>query len=58
MAMTKQQIEEARELLADRTDRTETMIDGDGQCLTAYWTDGGQRVFYTLDDVKHHIETH
>lgn len=50
--MTKQEIKKATTLLSSRTDRTETAIHEGGQCLTAYWLDGGQRVFYTLDEVR------
>lgn len=56
--MKMQEIKEATELLADRTDRVEvTGSDTDGGLvLTAYWLDGsGQRLFYSLGEVKDHI---
>ena len=55
--MTTREIKQAMKLLADHTDRTETIIlDTGGQALTAHWLDGGQRLFYTLDAVRLHVE--
>lgn len=50
--MNKQEIAKAQQLLANRVDRFETIIDGDGQSLTAHWVDGGQKMFATLYDVE------
>lgn len=52
--MTRKEISKAIAILAGRTDRTETIIDGihGGQLLTAYWIDGGQRLFRTLGEVE------
>lgn len=54
--MTRDEIKSAIRLLEPRTDRIETAICGDGQCLTAHWRDGGQRLFYTLDGVRDWLE--
>jgi hypothetical protein len=55
--MTKSEISKAKALLSDRTQRTETVaVDGGGWALTAYWTDGGQKMFYSLDAVRDHIQ--
>lgn len=43
----------AAKLLSERTHRSETIfadVDG-GYAFTAFWNDGGQRLFYTLQDV-------
>jgi len=58
--MTTQEIKTATKLLADRTDRTETIGDGRGGLnLTAHWRDGsGQRMFVSLDEVREHVATH
>ena len=56
--MNKSEIAKAKKMLNDRAERFETMICGNGQCLTAYWIDGGQKVFYSLDEVREHIESH
>ena len=55
--MNKQEIKQAITLLEDRADRLETIIDGDGQSLTAYWLDGGQRMFCSMDEVHDHVGT-
>ena len=58
--MTKSETEQAAKLLADRTDRVETCgadTEG-GWCLTAFWRDGGCRLFYSLDQVHQHVESH
>lgn len=58
--MSTTEIETARKLLQDRVDRLETSaLDSGGICLTAYWRDGsGQTLFYSLDHVREHVETH
>lgn len=60
--MTSSEVYTAREILYGRTDRTEeTLIDGsDGReaALTAHWLDGGQKLFYSLDEVRQHVATH
>lgn len=56
--MTRSEITQAHQLLADRVERIDTAIYGDGQCLTAYWIDGGQRLFYTIDEVREHVAEH
>lgn len=55
--MTTAEIKTAQELLADHTDRTEVIgaEDGSGLYLTAYWLGGGQKLFYTLDQVRDYI---
>ena len=50
--MTKKEIAQAKKLLDDRAERLETIIDGDAQSLTAYWVDGGQKLFRSLEEVK------
>lgn len=58
--MTKQETKQAEKMLADRTDRVEVCgadTEG-GLALTAHWIDGGQKLFYTLDQVRDHIESH
>lgn len=57
MMMTKQEIKIANSLLADHTDRTEVIsaYDGSGLYLTAYWLDGGQKLFYTLEQVREYL---
>lgn len=52
--MTRAEINLAKTLLADRADRTETIgsdTDG-GLSLTVHWTDGGQKIFHTIDEVQ------
>ena len=56
--MTHNEIKKARALLADHVDRTEVIGDGaGGQYLTAYWREGGQKLFYSLDAVEQHAQT-
>ena len=51
--MTKSEIKKALLLLGDRVERSETAgVDGGGLCLTVFWDDGGQRLFYSLDEVE------
>ena len=51
--MTKPEIKKALLLLGDRVERSETTgVDGGGFCLTVFWDDGGQRLFYSLDEVE------
>lgn len=50
--MNNREIEQAKKILRQQAERFSTMIYGRGQCLTAHWTDGGQKIFYTLDSVK------
>jgi hypothetical protein len=54
--MTWQEIKTATEMLKDRCDRTESCGDDSegGYCLTAYWVDGGQKLFHTLEEVQQH----
>jgi hypothetical protein len=55
--MTKSEISKAKALLSDRTQRTETVaVDGGGWALTAYWNDGGQKMFYSIEAVLDHIQ--
>jgi len=53
--VTKRDIVRARRLLAPLVERTETMIDGRGQCLTAYWLGGGQTLFTDIHAVDQRI---
>lgn len=56
--MTKRETQIAAKLLADRVDRISVCgadVAG-GWCLTAYWRDGGQMLFYSLDMVRYHVE--
>jgi hypothetical protein len=58
--MNLQEIAQAETLLQDRVDRNErtgTDTEG-GWALTAHWLDGGQRLFYTIDEVRDHVESH
>lgn len=51
--MLKSDIKKALSLLGDRVDRHDTAgIDGGGCCLTVFWRDGGQRLFYSLAEVE------
>jgi len=51
--MKKSEIKKALSMLGDRLDRSETAgIDSGGLCLTVFWRDGGQRLFYSLDEVE------
>jgi hypothetical protein len=51
--VNRQEIKTAERLLAPYVERTETAIlDSGGQCLTAHWVGGGQRLFYTLAAVQ------
>ncbi len=55
--MTDREYKQAVEMLKDRTDRVSHMSDGrGGSILTAYWLDGGQKIFYSLDDVQHWLD--
>ncbi|WP_013626616.1 hypothetical protein [Rubinisphaera brasiliensis] len=56
--MTKAETKAAATLLADRADRTETVKTDTSWAVTAYWRDGGQKLFYSLDAVREHVETH
>ena len=49
--MTRDEITQAKELLDDYTERYSTATTEAGQSLTAYWVDGGQRVFDALYQV-------
>jgi hypothetical protein len=51
------EIKTAKKLLADRVGRFETIgIDNGGTALTAHWVDGGQKLFYTLEEVAGFIQ--
>jgi hypothetical protein len=51
--MTKTEIKKALALLGDRAERSQTAgVDGGGLCLTVFWDDGGQRLFYSLEEVE------
>lgn len=51
--MTKSDIKKALSLLGDRVERHDAAgIDGGGWCMTVYWRDGGQRLFYSLNEVE------
>jgi len=58
--MNASEVKIAEKLLADRCDRTEACGADTvgGWCLTAYWLDGGQRLFYTMAEVRSHIDEH
>lgn len=59
--MTKAEIQTAKTLLRDRTDRIETMGDEHatgGWCVTAHWHDGGQQRFVSIDEIRTHIASH
>lgn len=56
--MTKSEIKKALSLLGDRVERSQTAgIDGGGLCLTVFWDDGSQRLFYSLDEVHAWLES-
>ncbi len=51
--MNESEIKKAMKLLDDYTERfSKAIITDVGQCLTAYWTGGGQKVFADLDEVN------
>lgn len=51
--MTKPEIKKTLSLLGDRVERSQnTGMDGGGWCLTVFWVDGGQRLFYSLHEVE------
>jgi len=56
--MTLNEIKAATELLKDRCDRIESCGDDSegGYCLTAYWLDGGQKVFHTIREVENNCD--
>ena len=55
--MTNREAQTAKNLLGNRADRTETIgNEHGGVYLTAYWRDGGQTMFYTLDDVREWLQ--
>ena len=55
--MNKIEIAEAIDSLDDYAERAETAIlDTGGQCLTAHWVGGGQKLFYTLRDIQNWID--
>ena len=56
--MNKSEIKKAEKLLENHAERTDTMINGKGQALTAYWHDGGQQIFYAIDDVEAWVADH
>ena len=49
--MNKKEIKKAEKLLEPYVSNTDTAICNDGQCITAYWTNGGQQVFYGLEAI-------
>ena len=53
--MTKKELKKSEQLLLPYCTRTSTaQVDksiGSGQCLTAYFNDGGQKIFWSLDQV-------
>jgi hypothetical protein len=53
--MNKREIKRAIRLLDEYTERTETIIDGTGQSLTAYWVDGGQKLFTSIEQVENWV---
>lgn len=55
--MMKNEATKAAKLLASRTDRTEVVGSSatGGLSLTAYWIDGGQRMFHSLSEVRDYI---
>lgn len=56
--MTTHEINQAKRALQDFADRFETVSDGKGgNYLTAHWIEGGQKLFYSLNDVANHLET-
>lgn len=51
--MTKSEIKKALSLLGDRVKQSETaLVDGGGLCLTVFWSDGGQQLFYSVYEVE------
>lgn len=55
--MTRQELEQAKGLLAERAERFEAAgVDGGGWCLTAHWHGGGQKLFYSLDTVNEWLD--
>ena len=57
--MKRTEVKTAEALLDGRIDRTETVPDDDGSiCLTVHWVDGGQTAFWSLEQIRNHIEIH
>ena len=58
--MKQSELKHAEKMLEGRTDRVESIgADTEGGfALTAYWRDGGQRLFYTIREVEEHVESH
>jgi|GEM_PF-3468198 len=50
--MTKDEVTKAKALLDDYTEQYSTTITEAGQSLTAYWVDGGQKVFDAIHQVE------
>lgn len=51
--MTQPELNTAIRILCSRCDRLSSIhLDTGGYALTAHWRDGGQRLFYSLDDVQ------
>jgi hypothetical protein len=61
--MTKHETDRAERMLGDddwceRTERSGYDLGaGRGWCITAYWRDGGQKLFYLLDDVAREVQS-
>lgn len=54
--MTKSEIKTAQKLLADRAERFGVMGTDSGKlCLSVQWIGGGQRIFYTLEEVQNKL---
>ena len=50
--MVKSEIKKALSILGDRVERSQTAVTDNGLCLTVFWSDGGQHLFYSLNDVE------
>lgn len=51
--MKRAEIARCVKLVGDRLDRYETIgLDTGGYALTVHWIDGGQKLFYTYDQVR------
>lgn len=55
--MNAKEIKRAIEMLDPYTERMETpAVDSGGQCLTAHWLGGGQKLFWSLRQVEEWLQ--
>lgn len=49
--MTKKEIAQAVRKLDDMLQDYETLIEGNGQCLSVVWNEGGSKIFHSMEQL-------